>query len=309
MERCKERLLAFLFPAETDHWITCLRVGLGLQVILYTLSLGADWNFLFGSTEVGLGGRAFSEALLSTESPFVPRLGWLVALGSRIGFSEGVALSLVWWALLGAGFGLLAGFFSRTAASLAWLLHLGAAKSGGLVAYGVDNFMTIGLFYLMLAPLPDRYALDYRLWKPSPKDRQLLGFWRRVLQVHLCLIYFFGGLAKCLGRGWWDGTNIWRALIRPPFNVIDPAILVQYKALFPFAGAAACLLETGYIFLIWPRRIQPVWLACVCAFHLTIGLMMGLYLFALIMIALNLAAFGAGLRRKPTLGARVEELS
>ena len=309
MERWKEWLRVFLFPAETDRWITYLRVGLGLQVILYTLSLGADWSFLFGGTDVGFNGRAFSEALLSTESPLIPRLGWLVALGSHIGLSEWTLLSLVWWAFLCAGCSLLVGLFSRAAAILAWLLHLCAAKSGGLVAYGVDNFMTIGLFYLMLSPLPDRFSLD-RLWRKfRPKDRQLLGFFRRVLQIHLCLIYFFSGLAKSLGSGWWDGSNLWRALIRPPFNVIDPEMLVRWKYLFPAAGVLICLLETSYPFFIWNRRTRGAWLICICVMHIAIGLTMGMYLFALVMIVLNLAALGPDfrLRRSEKVSALKEE--
>jgi hypothetical protein len=292
MEQWRERLGAFLFPAETDRWIIYLRVGLGLQVILYTLSLRADWNFLFGGTEVGLNGRAFSEALLSTESPFVPRLGWLVTLGSHVGLSEWAVLSVTWWLLLCAACGLLAGFFSRSSAIVAWFLHLCAAKSGGLVSYGVDQFMTIGLFYLMLSPLPDRYSLDHWLRTRPLKHPELLGFWRRVLQLHLCLIYFFGGLAKCLGSGWWDGSNIWRALIRPPFNIIPPEILVCWKYFLPVAGISICLIETGYPFFIWLKKTRLVWLVAIIAMHVAIGVTMGMYLFALIMIILNVAAFG-----------------
>src|SRR3977135_3734644 len=120
MDRWKERLEAFLFPIVSDHWVAYLRVGLGLQVVLYTLSLRADWNFLFGGTEVGLNGRAFSEALLSTKSQFVPSLVLLVTLGSHIGLSEWTVLSLVWWILLCAGAGLLVGSFSRASAIVAW---------------------------------------------------------------------------------------------------------------------------------------------------------------------------------------------
>mgnify|MGYP003694027695 CR=1 FL=1 len=50
--------------------------------------------------------------------------------------------------------------------------------------------MTMALFYLMLSPLPDRYSVDSRLVKTKVKDPRLLGFWRRVLQVHLCFVYF-----------------------------------------------------------------------------------------------------------------------
>jgi hypothetical protein len=275
--------------------LAVLRLGLGLQVTLYSLSLRNDWNYLLAGTGQGLISRDLAEALLSVESHFIPRLGWLVALGAHVGLREETILSVGWICLFGAGCSLLLGLFCRVSAILAWFVHLCAAKSGGFVSYGVDNFMTIALFYLMLSPLPDRYSLDCRLRKSRSKDPQLLGFWRRVLQFHLCLIYFFSGVTKCLGRGWWDGSNVWRALIRPPFGVIDPEILVRWKYVFPIAGVFICLLETAYPLAIWSRSTRKIWLICTCAMHAGIGVAMGMYLFALIMIILNLAAFGPGL--------------
>ena len=56
--------------------------------------------------------------------------------------------------------------------------------------------MTTALFYLMLSPLPDRYSFDHWVAKTKPKNPQALGFWRRVLQVHLCFVYFIGGAGK-----------------------------------------------------------------------------------------------------------------
>jgi hypothetical protein len=251
---------------------------------------------LAGGAEA-LASRDLSEKILSLESPLVPRLGWLVALGTRFGLLEGTILTITWTCLLFAGLGLLIGLFSRFSAIVAWFIHLCAAKSGGVLSYGVDNFMTIGLFYLMLSPLPDYYSLDQRWRKLRPKDGQLLGFWRRVLQLHLCVIYFFSGLTKCLGAGWWDGSNIWRALIRPPFNIIPPEILVRWKYFLPVAGISICLIETGYPFFIWLKRTRLVWLVAIIAMHVAIGVTMGMYLFALIMIILNVAAFGPGSRR------------
>jgi len=293
----RERLIDFFFPAESDTWLAVLRIGLGLQVVLYALSLRDDWNYLLAGTGHGLISRNLGEAILSLESHFVPRLGWLVAVATHIGLREEIVLSIAWISLLAAGCGLLMGVACRFSAILAWFLHLCAAKSSEFVSYGVDNFITIGLFYLMLSPLPDRYSLDWQVRKSRPRDPQLLSFWRRVLQLHLCVIYFFSGLAKCLGNGWWDGSNIWRALIRPPFNIIDPEILVRWKYLFPVAGIFICMLEIGYPFLIWNRKTRKTWLICICGMHLGIGLMMGMYLFALIMIVLNVAAFGPGLVR------------
>jgi Vitamin K-dependent gamma-carboxylase len=297
MPALRERLLEFLFPTRTDKWLAVLRIGLGFQVTFYTLSLRNDWNYLLSGTASGLVTGNLAEALLSLESYFIPRLGWLVGLATHVGLREKIVLSITWICLLAAGCGLFIGVACRFSAILAWFLHLCAAKSGGFISYGVDNFMTIGLFYLMLSPLPDRYSLDWRLRKLRPKDPRLLGFWRRALQLHLCVIYFFSGLTKCLGSGWWDGSNIWRALIRPPFNIIDPEILVRWKYLFPVAGIFICLLEIGYPAFIWSSKTRKIWLISVCAMHAGIGLTMGMYLFAFIMIILNVAAFGPGLIR------------
>lgn len=256
---------------------------------MYSLSLRSDWNELLGGA--GISSRDLAEALLSVESRFVPTLGWFVELGKHLGLREETVLTIAWICLLAAGCGLVLGFASRLSAVLAWFLHLCAAGSGGFVSYGVDNFMTIGLFYLMLSPLPDRYSFDWRPRKKQSRNPQLLGFWRRVLQLHLCVIYFFSGLTKCLGSGWWNGSSVWRALTCPPFNIVDPAILVRWKYFFPAAGILVCLLEIGYPFFIWNSKTRKFWLIGICAMHLGIGLTMGMYLFAFVMIILNVAAF------------------
>jgi len=201
-------------------------------------------------------------------------------------------LTVAWVGLLSAGCLLFLGLLSRPAAIVAWFVHLCAAESGGLLAYGADNFMTTALFYLILSPLPDRYSFDHWVAKTKPKNPQLLGFWRRVLQVHLCFVYFIGGLAKCLGNGWWDGSNLWRSLIRAPFTVVPPDVLVRFKYALPVLGISICLLEVSYPIFIWMKKTRLIWLICILAMHAAIGLLMGLYLFALVMIVMNVAAFG-----------------
>lgn len=291
-----QRLLEFLFPPETATWLAVFRVGMGLQVVVYALFLRSDWYSLFSATGKGLVSRQLGEAIASFDSPLIPKLGWLVAFGQHFGLGEETVLSIAWAGLLCIGFCLLVGLFCRMSAVVAWFLHICAAESGGLLAYGADNLMTVALFYLMLSPLPDPYSLDHRLVKTKAKDPQLLGFWRRVLQVHLCFVYFFGGLAKLLGSGWWNGSNLWRALIRPPFNLLSPDILIRFKYALPVLGISICLIEIGYPIFIWFKKTRFLWLVCILGMHVAIGLMMGMYLFALVMIVLNLAAFGGGIR-------------
>jgi len=298
MRNIQARVGNFLLPASSDTWLALLRVGLGLQIILYSLSLRSDWNRLFAEDGNALISRDFMEAILDVHSHAIPRIGWLVAIGAHFGLSEATVLFSTWTALFCAGCCLLLGIFSRAAAIAAWFLHLCAVMSGNLMSYGMDNFTTIGLFYLMLAPLPDSYTLDQRIWKPKPKDPHFHGLFRRALQLHLCVIYFFSGLAKCLGAGWWNGTSLWRSLTSPPFNILPLEVLVKGKYVFAIAGLCIWLLEISYPVLIWPKRTRPIWLAGILALHVATGLTMGLHLFALIMIVLNLAAFGPGISRK-----------
>ena len=289
-----EQLLEFWFPRESDRWLTILRQGLGLQVVVYVLSLRNDWTLLYGSSESALISRDLVEAITTIDTPFVPTLNWLVTTGGSIGLSETSVLTLSWTCLLLAGLSLFFGIFCRFSAVAAWFLHLCAVKSGGLTAYGMDTFVTIGLFYLMLCPLPDSYALERKWRRTREPNPQMLGFFRRILQVHLCLIYFFGGIGKSLGSGWWNGTSMWRALTRPSFSIIPAELLFRWQWTLVLLGIVTCVLEVGFPFFIWPRKTRLIWLAAILGMHLAIGVTMGLYLFALIMIVLNLAAFGPG---------------
>jgi hypothetical protein len=287
----RRRFAEFVYAGTNSDWVTVLRIGLGSLVTVYCLAWRQDWSYLFAGTGRGLLSRELSERIISADSPLIPRLGWFAAVGERIGLTEQVTLFAVWILLLVGALTLTIGIFCRTSAILVWLLHLCAAKSGGLLSYGLDNFMTIGLFYLMWAPFPDRLALDVRRKTVARADPQLGGVLRRALQLHLCVVYFFGGITKMLGIGWWDGLNLWRALTREPLNVIPAETLAQLALLLPVAGIAVWTIEVAYPFMIWHHRTRPVWLALTCGMHLAIGLAMGMYLFGFVMIVLNAAAF------------------
>ncbi len=289
--RLRDNHFQFLFPADSGRWLSFLRIGLGLQVLLYVLFLDRDWNLLFGGQHNGLLGRDLGDAMTFVQSPFIPRLAWIISCLSKVGLNENAALALVWWSLLVLGGLMLMGLFCRPVAVVTWFLQLACAKSSGLLSYGADNLTTIGLFYLMIAPFPDPWSIDRILRKRTTNDPRLLGFHRRVLQLHLCLIYFFSGLTKCLGAGWWNGNNLWRSLTIPPFDVLPIHWVATLGFVLPVTGIVICLLEVTYPFLIWWQPSRKAMLFAICAMHLGIALLMGMVLFGAIMIILNLAAF------------------
>src|ERR1700730_818937 len=122
MKTGRNRLELFFFPAISDTWLALLRVGLGVQIVLYSSSLYCEWHSLFAFESSGWINRDLTEAILTANASLIPRIGWLVGLGNRLGLSEGLVLTIIWTSLLSAGCFLIAGLYCRTTAILAWFL-------------------------------------------------------------------------------------------------------------------------------------------------------------------------------------------
>src|ERR1044072_1503479 len=137
MRTWPSRLEAFFFPAVSDNWLSILRVGLGVQVVLYCLSLAGDWHALFAFETAGWINRDLAEAIMIANTPFIPRIGWLTILGDRFGVNEATVLTITLWCLVGAGCFLIGGVFCRTPAFTARFPFLLAAKNGEPLGYSL----------------------------------------------------------------------------------------------------------------------------------------------------------------------------
>src|SRR5438128_4318502 len=111
MSRPSDALRRFLFIPQSTTWLTVLRVGLGLQVLFYAMSLRADWIGLLAREDQGLIRRDLMEAVLSSESPLIPRIGWIVDAGARLHLSENTVLWLLCGAIILASLLLVLGMF------------------------------------------------------------------------------------------------------------------------------------------------------------------------------------------------------
>jgi predicted DCC family thiol-disulfide oxidoreductase YuxK len=125
---------------------------------------------------------------------------------------------------------------------------------------------------------------------PAPSVAANLGL--RLIQLHLCLIYVTAGLAKLMSPAWWDGSAVAKLLGNVEFQPLD----LTWLAGAPGAESAINLathltvaFELGYPIFIWRRDWRASVLAIAFAFHLGIGLALGLYEFSLAMIVGNVA--------------------
>lgn len=262
-----------------------LRIGLASLLLVQAFALSGSLHELYGNEGV------VQWSVIEAGAPDgVPRIGW-VAEALAAGVSEAGAVRTVFLLYVAGLAGLLVGWRTRLAAALAWLTHLALNVSGNASISGMDQFANIGLFYCVCMPVGDVLSADRRAGRvagdPSPAARLSL----RVLQLHLCVVYFASGVEKATGEQWWNGEAIWRAVMRPDLGQVDFAWL----AAVPWVAALACwstlVLEIGYAFLVWPRRTRALWALSMVGLHAGIALALGLLSFSAVMIVLNVSAF------------------
>jgi hypothetical protein len=192
--------------------------------------------------------------------------------------------------------GLLVGLKTGLFAIFAWLTHTLTVNSGYISLYGVDTMIHICLFYCVWMPVGCRFSIDRMSSRTVGSGQFCIGLSIRTLQLHLCIIYLNSGLAKAIGQQWWTGEALWRALMQPQFARFDFSWLSSFPLLPQLACWAVVIIEVGYSLFIWPIRTRPVWLLATIALHLGIIVSMGLFMFSIMMIVMNLSAFGSDLQ-------------
>jgi hypothetical protein len=208
------------------------------------------------------------------------------------GVAPDQSVTIFYWAYLTFLVALLAGWHTRIAAFLVCLSHYVMMNTISIFVYGVDIFLQIALFYLLVMPVAKAYSLDVWQGRVSPEPSWGVTLSRRVLQIHLCLAYISSGFEKVHSPAWWSGNVIWRSLVQPDFRQYDFIWLARFPWLAMLSSWFTMLIESGYCFAMWVPRLRVVWMAGIIVLHLGIALFMGLGLFGLIMILLTISAFG-----------------
>jgi hypothetical protein len=187
------------------------------------------------------------------------------------------------------------GLFSRTMAVLAFLFAVSYAHRVSPGAFfGLDKANCMLALYIMLGPCGARYSIDSLrrsrrgITTPvAPSTAANLAI--RLLQVHLCIIYFFTGMAKVIGETWPAGTAVWWAVAIPEYRSIDMTWLANWPVLVALATHATVFWELSYWALVWNRFTRPLVLWMAFFVHGGIALVMGMITFGVGMIIANLA--------------------
>jgi hypothetical protein len=283
--RLGRRIVAFVAAPASPRPLAFLRMGVTGVLLLQAFMIAPDVSFLYGPR--GAVQWAVSDPWLATG---VPRLWWFTRALAPLDLEPATVVRGI-FALYAISLAcLFIGWRTRVAAVLAWLTHLSLKQSAAASIYGVDHFANIALFYMMWMPVGDYASLDVQSGRrksdPSPAARLSL----RVLQLHLCVVYFSSGLEKAVGLDWWTGDVIWYSLMRPDLSRFDFSWLTQAEWLTVLLAWGTLILEIGYPLYIWLPWTRKAWAWGIVGMHAGIAVCMGLVTFSGVMISLNVAA-------------------
>jgi uncharacterized membrane protein YphA (DoxX/SURF4 family) len=186
------------------------------------------------------------------------------------------------------------GLWTRVVSVLACLVTLSYCHRATGVWFGLDQINAFIAMYLMVGSAGGAYSVDRWLATrggaaAGTVPRIDTNVAVRLLQVHLCIVYLFGGIGKARGLPWWDGTAMSAALTIQEYQSLDLLWMLRYPALLALLTHLTVFWEMFYCVLIWPKLTRPICLLLAVLVHGGIALGLGMKTFGLAMLIANLA--------------------
>ena len=198
------------------------------------------------------------------------------------------------------------GMFSRLAIPLAWFMTLMVCHRMTGALFGLDQIVVMLAMYLMWSRCGCVLSVDSWLQRNRPQGSWLFpacspansnNIATRLIQLHLCVIYLFGGLSKLRGEMWWDGSALWYTSVNYEYQSLDITWLGHFPLLIGALTAATIFWETFYCALVWPQQTRPLVLAMAVMVHGGIALALGMVTFGTIMIVANISFIDPAMMR------------
>jgi hypothetical protein len=111
----------------------------------------------------------------------------------------------------------------------------------------------------------------------------------RLIQLHMCVIYLFGGIGKMRGLAWWVGDAFWFSIASYEYQSLDVTWLAGSPFVIALITHVTVFWETFYCVLVWPRLTRPVMLGMAVVVHGGIAVALGMPTFGTAMLIGNLA--------------------
>lgn len=275
----------FWFTPEQPHTLAVVRI-LGGAMLLYTQIVWTLNQGMFLGPDAWINRQT---AQLLNEAPDGYNFAWspLFHLDSL------VFITVLNLAAIAIYFLLTIGLWTRVTSILSFVITLAYCHRLQSSLYGLDQINAFIAMYLLVGDSGGVYSVDrwlrVRRGDPLPVEPSVsTTIASRLLQLHLCVIYLFGGIGKSRGDTWWDGSACWYAVANLEYQTFDLTGLVRYPWFLALLTHITVFWEVFYCFIVWPKLTRPICLALAFAVHGGIALFLGMPTFGLMMIIGNL---------------------
>jgi hypothetical protein len=209
-----------------------------------------------------------------------PLWGWFFWPDSMAGGIHALYVLMLLLLFFGVG--------GRVLAALTWVLHMGFLYRNYGAMFGADVIAGVFLFYLAFTDSCARLSIlnFFKGKKPLRMESDVLtSAMMRMMQFQICIIYAYTGFEKLKGLSWWDGTALWSVLANPQMVNMDWSFLRHVPLVIAVGSFTSIIFEVYFPAAMLNPKGRKYWLVIGVLFHLSIGLIMGLMHFSLVMIS------------------------
>ena len=286
----------FWFTPLRPHTLCVLRILTGAMLLYCHLVLASDLSAFIGQ-DAWISNEMSQQLHDGAFGPSDWARSYLWHIESPTAIVVHHTLTIIVTAMFMVGLG------TRVVLPLALFLQLMYLHRLTGALFGLDQIVTYTTMYLAFTPCGSCFSVDAILARRFQDKREASRYWRfllpddspsiaanigtRLLQLHLCVIYLFGGLSKARGETWWDGTAVWYAISNYEYQSLDMTWMSRYPAVISALSNATLFWEVFYCALIWPRVTRPFVLAVAFGVHASIAAFLGMITFGSMMIFAN----------------------
>ena len=275
--KSQNKLTSFFYQNVNSDYLSFFRIAVSLVAIFEIFSIHSDLDAFFSKNKTIIPQELnylFTEYFeyLKPFYAFLKTYHLIDFFYSNIVYIYIVVLLFI-----------LLGLFTRISSILAILLQLIIFKSFVMFNYGYDHFLTTSFFYCLIFPVGKVNSIDSLIFR---KKIDINFNYKKVLRVHLAIVYLFAGLAKIVSATWWNGEAIWRSLA----TIYDDNFKI-HPFFLCLVGIITVIMETLYPIIIWHNKTRRITLYLTILMHLGIAFILQLPFFALLMIIWNITAY------------------
>lgn len=193
------------------------------------------------------------------------------------------------------------GTATRVTSILSYLITISYSQRVPIANFGLDQILGLLCLYLAVGPSGSCLSIDSLIRKfrsrrrsPNISDAESLTNLTkiksssatvslRLIQIHLCIIYFWAGFAKLKGDTWFTGEAMWNVMANLEYQTTDLTWMAHVPWLPYLVAHVTVIWELFFCVLVWNRTLRPLVLLIGTGMHFGIGAFLGMWTFGLAM--------------------------